>query len=265
MKCKKCGAKLTVDDLFCPECGAKVEKEILKREEEHKLKKEHHKSHKEEYKAVKSPWARIIPLTILVLFVVFVLVVPLPYSATETYTEKEPYETQESYTEQEPHEICTEREYSSDVYHKYEGQQTARWKEGVISVATQVTSGYKVEYRLYNYEDAPGNFEIRFDLWNWIDVNNRNVIDSFKEEYTVGKNSYKDGYYLTDWMIDRVKDQHVENLVYTAELIKPKLRECETGYEKTTKYRAVTKYRDVEKTKTVTKYATIFQRLRGQI
>ena len=83
MNCPKCNSNVTKDDTFCPKCGNQIkhEKHILEIEQ---------KQYKETGKSSMYKWLWF-TIGIIVLGLIFVSVVPLPYTAKEVYTEKVPY------------------------------------------------------------------------------------------------------------------------------------------------------------------------------
>lgn len=90
--CPKCGEKLSKEDVFCPECGEKIAAKPVT------FLKDNQKDSKSLKKEVIRVNKRRTIYVIIFVAAFFSILVPLPHSVVESYTEQEPYTDEECTT-----------------------------------------------------------------------------------------------------------------------------------------------------------------------
>jgi|TARA_B100001971_G_C18234090_1_gene565919 hypothetical protein len=237
MKCPKCGASITKDDAFCPECGSKADFEkIEKKSKKHEEKEPHHK-------ATSNKWVKPVSIIgiILIVGVIFIFAIPLPYYPTEVYSISEPYTASETYYEEDSYQD-TECEWKYPSYNK---DQEMEWVGERIKVICTIT----------NFEDEA----VSFSYTLWTGENSGDTDDDYgPRSVTVGP-----GQTVTkDSLLDNGPGGH-----YGCSVSASQIKECHltTKFKSVPKQRTVTKYKNVDKERKVTRYAPLFQRWTGQV
>jgi len=293
MKCQKCGAKVTSDDAFCPECGAKVEEVKTEKVEKHvKKEKKIHSEPREFHLPKKALIIGGIILAVLIIASVVIFAVPMPYSATQQYVETVPYDAQESYSEKEPYS-ATETYYESESYKDQEceyrdydgkggyisedGSQKWDWyvAHSLYYSGNEPNTDTQTRYYITNYENKMGSFKIKISFWNW-DNDKERLGDYIYKTIIVGPHETEYGYiyYSVLWNNKLPKAD-----TFAIQLEEPQLEECETvtkwrdvpktrtvtKYRDETKYRTVTKHKDEYNERSITKKATLFNIWTGNV
>lgn len=235
-KCKKCGAKLTEDDLFCPECGAKTRHEKKQEKSKEKVKHEHDVA---EFKLSKKKIMILsVIIGLLVIASVIIFAVPFPYQATQQYSENVPYDAQESYTEKEPHnnQECSDREAKYTIA-KLGREDPTYGSVTYVEICNLESQLIYISYRICRSGECA---------------------QSRVNEIIMYPHSCNEG---NGFVVAKAEDVELKSI-----LVKP-VQECKTtiSYTDVTKYRTVTKYRNDYKERKTTKYSTLFNRWSGNI
>lgn len=260
MKCHKCEANLTKEDVFCPECGVKIEHEI--KEEFNQVKKEH--KVKELKLSKKTVLVSSIIIILLILSSIIIFVIPFKYQATQQYIERVPYSAQESYTEKEPYST-TQTYYESEPYQdqeclyrfaKYNYEQSMEWVNNQIKVICTI-SNFESEALSFQYElytnDCEGGETDSYGL-RTVTIGAGNTIQ--REALLQARGCFG------CWASPLEQIQECSLVTKWREI--PKTRTV-TEYRDVTKYRTVTKYRDEYKERPIIKLATLFNIWRGNV
>ena len=110
MYCEHCGIQLDDDDSFCTSCGTNTAPATTAVHNEPPIgqPRPRERGRPEVHERIEVPSkskARLLLGGVLLCAIaaaVVIFLIPVPYTATETYTFYEPYETTETYTDQEP-------------------------------------------------------------------------------------------------------------------------------------------------------------------
>jgi len=274
MKCPDCGNKITKDDAFCPECGSKIdfekiEKKEKKKKHEKQKEKTKHETHTKEIKVSKKNMIVVsVIVALLIIASVVIFAVPMPYEATQQYSERVPYDAQESYTEKEPYS-ATKTYYESESYQDQECE--TRYPQYNREIDSDCSgSGCDIICMVSNFEDEA------------ITVSYRITADQ-SEGYDKDNADYSYGFY--SWTIGpgqtATKTRNwdfVGQKWYNCEIRPQTMQDCQTvtkfrdvpktrtvtKYRDETKYRTVTKYKDESKERKITKYDTLFNQWTGK-
>src|SRR3989338_1990597 len=232
MKCQKCNSNITKEDLFCPECGHKIQQEKYKVQEVNRLHKEN--------KLSRYRWVFLIIGTLLVLGLILVFAVPMPYESKEGYTEKVPYTETETYYENEAYqgEECNEANVQYNI------DKNVEWVD---------TNQIKVDCTITNFENQPIQFSfvaVSMDS-DHIDIDGDGELINVGSQQTVTKSR----------ILKAVPNGYYDCRIWVAPIQKCKTA---TKFRDVPKTRSITKYKDDYKERFVTKFATLFQQWSGQ-
>jgi len=282
--CEKCGKKLGNEESFCPNCNTKTdygkekERAEKKRKEEAKKleqKKKQEKERLEEKKRIEREerearlrakkrkefflenklWF-IVGGLIVAFLVLFVLLVPLPYTATEHRIKTVSYTTQQAYTEQQPYTetISPESDVGMQMYIAYTGQG-------------QNAGDTKYDYQIHsnNYDTVYGcvSFIITL-LKDGVLVSERpreEICLNAGKEYVSPEQSFSLPEPISSY---RTPFYEVRDDTYDVRVSSKQETQNVQRTRSITKYKDVTKYKEEATDVQVTKKATLFQRWTGR-
>lgn len=290
--CKKYDKTYSDSHKFCNDCGGKLVEKV-----------EIQKTHEGQHHINKKHIFIATALIILLASAVVIFAIPIPYTATEIYSETEPYTATETYTEKEPYtttetyqdtEQYTDKQCANvDLVKNYKWGQTSRnckdyTCDSYQSVCVETNwLGNCVRFQDVCQSSSCSNYE---DTCNLVvkNLDTVNGIFSFDGYYKT-----KDGaMHLVQKLSKSLQPQEEYSFTWTyavsasnigtcqiQSFVTPKKTQCDnviksrtvdktrpvTAYRDVTKTRSVTKYQDAEKSRSVTKYATLFQRWTGKV
>lgn len=234
MNCSKCGSKITDDDVFCPECGHKIDNEKVETVEKPPKKEKHNSSEQRKIHLPKNTTIIgnvILAVISIAAIAMVVFAVPVSYAVQESYFEKEPYSATETYSESESYQDQECQRIAPQFNTDYNYTMSTEFENQIVKVSCTVT----------NYADEAITFTYMFNSYN-----GENIFDSYGPiKITIVSGNAQT---VTSDML--TLDKSVGSRPGAG---------CSIGANPIERCKTLTKWRDVPKTRTVTKYMDAYK------